>query len=194
MRKFMFASLMLGLPIIGSSLTNSAPAHATVWKNLATIRAGSDKCLGVANGQNNKNLGQPLIIWHCDSTPNQDWVESTFTPEPTASWFFTTVGTSLGAPRMVVMGVSGGVMTSGRSVVDWTQTNDLNQGWSKGFSVQDPRGHDCFIFFNSASPRRPPANFALSVQNFRIDAGAPVVIEGAAFSSDIRPDQYWCRY
>jgi hypothetical protein len=100
------------------------------------------------------------------------------------------------------MGVANRVMDNGTRVIDWTKSDDLNQGWQKHFATNDPNGHQCFYFVNKAAPGgTPPARtMVLGVSGGRRDRGAPVVIWDLFKNQEGQPDfgghpdQYWCSY
>jgi hypothetical protein len=201
MRKSIFGPI-LGLSIVAGSLAVPAPASATEWRNLA-----SGLCLGVANASNNSNHGQPLIIWPCNGSRDQQWTESAFTPAAGYSWLTTALtDTRTGAPKNFVMGVSGGnsFVTNGTALIDWEKTNDANQGWQRQFAVNDPNSHQCFAFINNVQPRpvprAPGITMVAGVSGGRRDAGAPVMI-WSQFTNSFgqpdyggHPDQFWCQY
>jgi len=197
MRKLTFGPV-LAPSITAASLMATRPARATVWHNLA-----SDKCLGVADGEHKNNTGQPLIIWTCDGSPNQDWTETPFTPDTAFSWFSSTVGTGIGLPVSMYMGISGGTLTNNTPIIDWTSSNAQNQGWQRRLATTDKKGKSCFFFVNRALPGPAPARTGvLGVSGGRKDDGAPVVIwdwfklNTMPPTPDVagHPDQYWCAY
>ena len=189
---------VLALSITAGGLMATSPAHATVWHNLA-----SDKCLGVADGERKNNTGQPLVIWSCDGSANQNWTEAAFTPDPGFSWFSSTVGAGIGLPISLFMGISNNNLNNNTPIIDWTRLNASNQGWQKRFATTDAANHSCFYFVNGALPGPHPARTGvLSVSGGRKDDGAPVVIRDWSKLNTVpptpdfagHPDQYWCAY
>jgi hypothetical protein len=192
---------VFGLSALAGSLSIAPPAKATVWHNLA-----SDLCLGVANAGSNSNHGQQLTVNFCTGSADQNWTESTFWPDTNYSWFTTGLTDWRGVPKNFVMGVAGGdtKVSNGTALIDWEQTNDLNQGWQRHFAVKDPNGHDCYAFINNVHPRpipRAPAiTMVAGVSGGRRDPGAPVVIWSQFTNSSGNPDygghpdQFWCQY
>ncbi|HTQ04419.1 MAG TPA: hypothetical protein VMI54_11200 [Polyangiaceae bacterium] len=178
----MFGSA-LGLSIVAGSMAVAMPASATLWRNYAS----NGKTPLFLTIPNNLNKGQPATLQVQNNLTSQSWQLVLDKTRPGGFSFISFLHPP--PPNInLILGVSAGIMSPGRPVIDWVPQPDANQSWTDtGTTLFDDHSAPCIAFLNEATP--PGHNYVMSVSGSAVP-NAPIVIR----DFDGGADQYWCRY
>ena len=176
-----FVRTILGASIAIGILVAASPSNATVWKNYED----ETKCMGASGG--NMTNGTNLIVWDCDSHPDQSWTEAG------VGGSYVQLEDNKNLSKCA--GVSGGSVEELTPLIIWSCNGADDQAWEPVFDWQDGNGHNCYHFVNYNVELRTEQTYVLN-PDYWVTDGTKIILERFYqwYNGEIAPFQYWCAY